>query len=498
MTTTTSLSLLPSSNEFIGVQLQSLPCCFPYSLSDIDPIITSEIFSTAAHVSLDLSTLVVPITPIFLQLLSVMGRLFCIASDYIPDHTMLPEEFVYQISMLGISTTALVRSLQDTFNASTRKLTMRDRKCFASLFRPAGVTLMQFKMLMATETLEWKDMTQGSLITCEESSSPFESNKKHEVHSENNYIYWLYNGELEGQSKSNVIQTIKPKRKHLIGDLSFTFKAPLEKKKLSASSVESSTKKHKKGYDKYPTATVRVKSDIATVLRFDITKLKHLMAGDKLLDRAIQDLLLDSMQERLSSLMTLSRMIAQQKEKQHRTYFHLLFQSTGLSWSQYKTLVEQSALTLHHASPGSNLTSPFLSARASNPVPVPTYIENNNNNKNKNSSEHGHYLYWLCEGELTICSEYGKVFQTMTPATGHVFGDLTAPIVPTSLKVSFNTIYPKKLSIRVGRLDSVLLRVDSRKMKKLMDEDKSFRVAVSSLMYIQEQTIKGILSKGLY
>jgi len=426
----------------------------------MDPIIKSEVFSTAAHVSLDLGTFAVNVTPLSIQFLAVIGRLFCIASDYVPDHTMLPEEFAYQLSMLAISSTALVRSLNGLINANRQALTIRDRKCFAALFRPSGVTIMQFKMIMAT-ALEWKEFSSGSIIASDELSElEAEKNEEEEC------LYWLYDGELEVQSNGKALQTIKPKSRHLFGDLSFAVSTYGKKRSVKAASAMTAD------MSKYPLTTTKVKSDTAKILRIDTRRLKELMAQDQFLDQSIHNMLFDIMQERISDLIAARQIMAKEQEKRHRTCFELVFQSTGISWKHYKSLLAQSAVELHHAASGKILVAAH--------GPKSTQVDKKGQEK---------YLHWVCEGELKVHIDTGRVLQTWTPATGHLFGDLNSPIVPSSLRESYESAYPNS-SVRVGKKDSIILRVDSSKIKHLMDEDKTFSLALHNLMYIQEQMIE--------
>lgn len=430
-------------------------------LSHLDPIIKSEVFSTAAHVSLDLGTFIVPVTPLSVQFLAVIGRLFCIASDYIPDHTMLPEEFAYQVSMLAISSSALAQSLKTVVNANRQVLTMRDRKCFASLFRPAGVTMMHFKMLLAT-AFEWQELSKGSIVTSDEPSTE-----------EQNYLYWLYDGELEVKAKGKALQTIAPKTKHILGNLSFA--ANTHGKKKTGKAVAASPQMPH-DISKSPNMTTRVKSETAQILRVDTRRLQELMTQDEFLDQAIHNLLFDSMQQRIADLVKARQIMAQEQEKRHRQYFEHLFQSTGVSWNQYKRLLSQSAVELRHAEAGSILATPVDDSNRSD------------------KGEDRHYLHWVCEGELKIYNhDTGKVLQTLTPATGHLFGDLNnSPVVPSSLCHSYDSVYSNS-SVRVCGKDSVVLTMDAEKMKQLTEEDKSFKLATQTLMYIQEQTVLSTL-----
>ena len=246
---------------------------FSPATSPLDPFLEAELFNDAAHVALDFATMMGPAT-VAIRALAVIGRIFVMASDYVPDHAMLPEEFVFQVVMLGISSAALARSLPPMF--ATKEMTMRDRKCFDSFFRPAGITWMQYKLVSAT-AMEWTDAIPGAIITTDEMDGA--------AHQD---LYWLYRGEIEIQSKGEVIQRISSKTAHLLGDLTFANTSP---------KTDHANKTH-------PKTTAKAGLKGATLLRVDTIKLKELMKRDDGLDKAVRNMLLDVMQERIASLLS--------------------------------------------------------------------------------------------------------------------------------------------------------------------------------------------------
>ncbi len=66
-----------------------------------DNNIQAEVFADLAHIFLDLATFFTPDT-IILRLFVVIGRLFSILSDYIPDQKMSPEEFIFQCKLFNV------------------------------------------------------------------------------------------------------------------------------------------------------------------------------------------------------------------------------------------------------------------------------------------------------------------------------------------------------------------------------------------------------------
>jgi hypothetical protein len=242
---------------------------FSPATTPLDPFVEAEIFSYAAHVALDCASLMGPET-IAIRALAVLGRIFVMASDYVPDHTMLPDELIFQLAMLCISSVTLARSVAPML--TLKETTMRDRKSYASLFRPVGVTWMQFKVLSAV-VLEWVEMAPGAIITTDEM---LESGEHQD-------LYWLYQGQIQIQSKGEAPQTISGKTAHLLGDLTFACR---------------STKKID-----YPMTTAKAGQNGATLLRLDTLKLKKMMRQDDNLDKAVRNMLLDGMQAQISLLL---------------------------------------------------------------------------------------------------------------------------------------------------------------------------------------------------
>jgi hypothetical protein len=80
-------------------------------LSLLPPDIEAEALTDMSHVVLDFSVFFSP-SKQQLRLFSIVGRILVISADYIPDHTILPEELVDQLFLLGVSMREIVLHLQ--------------------------------------------------------------------------------------------------------------------------------------------------------------------------------------------------------------------------------------------------------------------------------------------------------------------------------------------------------------------------------------------------
>jgi hypothetical protein len=76
-------------------------------VASIDPFLEAELFAGLAHVALDFTGFLSP-SKSLIRLFSVVGRVFAISADYLPDHSIHTEELVIQIFLIGIAMKDLV------------------------------------------------------------------------------------------------------------------------------------------------------------------------------------------------------------------------------------------------------------------------------------------------------------------------------------------------------------------------------------------------------
>jgi hypothetical protein len=264
-----NMQLNPSDFDMISSLLSDVS---DPTAAALDPSLEAEIFSDAAHVALDFASFWGK-SSVSIRALAVIGRVFVMAADYIPDHKMFPEELIFQLVMLYVSFSGLVRSIPPVFRC--KEMTMRDRKSFASIFLPAGMSWGQYSLL-ATTVLDWIDMTPGSVITTDETDNS----------ADNHHLYWLYRGDIEIFANGEVVHKISGRSKLLIGDFGFFFQL--------SSNLKSDT---------YPKTTTKTGSKGATLLRIDVKKLDSMMRHDEKLDRVVRHMVLDAMRILIASMM---------------------------------------------------------------------------------------------------------------------------------------------------------------------------------------------------
>ncbi|KAL7455328.1 hypothetical protein ACHAWC_006865 [Mediolabrus comicus] len=250
------------------------------------PHMEAEILSDASHVALDFSTLLSPNTAV-IRLVTLVGRVLLLSSDYIQDQYISPDEWIFQLCMLAISTRSFIRSVRPIVSASISNstLTVRDRKAYSLLFDIVGLSMLQFKTLLSSKTAEWVQL---------------DSNEEIVMNGE--YIYWLYSGETSSSiptedcrectsSKSSSLSS------RIFGEVQFAIKLQesLSKKNKEKSRVES-TKMVPEG----STSSLTAGDGGAVLLRISTSKLLELMSDDNELSLSVQRLVLLCMQEKLS------------------------------------------------------------------------------------------------------------------------------------------------------------------------------------------------------
>jgi len=248
-----------------------------------DPQFEAEVLNDVSHIALDFTTVLGPNTAT-IRLITLIGRVLVLSSDYLQDQYISPDEGIFQLIMLALSTRSFVRSVRPMIAAlsSNSTLTVRDRKAYSLLFDILGMSVLQFKTLLTSKTLEWVQLGPNE-----------------EMQLDGEFIYWLYSGETSSttedcNSTSNSISS------RIFGEVQFarklqeplhTAKAKKSKKKIEESKELASESKQKK---------ICVGEDGAVLLRISTSKLLELMSDDAELSASIQKLVLLCMQEKLT------------------------------------------------------------------------------------------------------------------------------------------------------------------------------------------------------
>lgn len=177
-----------------------------------DPTLSQEahVFAELSHLGLDFATFLFGGTGVVaLRAVTVLGRVCAILADYIPDHSMLPDELLFQVFMLSVSSFALVQAaLPTAFSITASNISLKDGKAFATLFAPSGTTWAQFKALLAVQALDWVTLEPEETVSTRaadaaSTTNDSKSGKKTNEDDDEEYIYWLYSGTVAVHETSN-------------------------------------------------------------------------------------------------------------------------------------------------------------------------------------------------------------------------------------------------------------------------------------------------------
>ena len=294
-------SLSPSSVTFTPSNI----FCATSSLITSDPQLEAELLTDVSHVALDVSTFLSPST-LWLRFLNVVGRVLVLSSDYIQDDRITPDELVFQVTMLAISTHMFAKSAWPLIMAvfSISALTVRDRRTYALLFGAVGLSILQFKTLLASRTLDWLEYAPGEI---------------EDLNGE--YMYFLYSGaattftgnKISSNKDTFISETVFSEEEgmhltnRIFGDVQFAKKLEASVRKKAKKQNSKSNKRSKNhsaeeasNSNVVPQRSFAVGSKGASMLRISTPKLLQLMKDDDELSSSIQRLVLLCMQEKLS------------------------------------------------------------------------------------------------------------------------------------------------------------------------------------------------------
>jgi hypothetical protein len=260
----------------------------------------------ASNVALGVSSLLNPST-VWLRLCNVLGRILIISAD-IQKGITAPDEWVFQLTMLGILMRLLLGSAMPLVFAvfSISSLSVRDRRTFSLLFESVGLTVLQYKTLLASPMLDW--------IQYEPNTS---------VELDGSYMYFLYSGEattqlaaVTGNNEDTSDTTSNPESNsndtelgvsnRIFGDVQFAsaLESLVYKKTTKSSKSDKKAQSQVVVPDGNSTAVAEsrfvVGSQGASMLRISTDKIIKLMKNDNELTSSIQRLVSVSMQEKLS------------------------------------------------------------------------------------------------------------------------------------------------------------------------------------------------------
>jgi hypothetical protein len=250
----------------------------------LDPQVTTEILNDMSHLTLDVASFLNK-GLLGVRIAAIAGRLCTIAADFLPDHSMFPEEFIFQLFMLMVAIIGLGKAaVLPIFAALHRNVQIRDGKTYDALFVSTGVSWTQFKA-MSMFAMDWVDLSEGETI------KNFDGEDDQRDHTD--YMYWLYSGSITVEHANHVSYEVQrasgPKRSHesgraVIGE--HRLLSHLRKKHVPQAASEASSSS---------SFTIRSNTP-STLLRINAAKLQILMENDSHLAESIRLWLYQSME----------------------------------------------------------------------------------------------------------------------------------------------------------------------------------------------------------
>ena len=75
---------------------------------DLSPYLEAEVLQGMAHVALDFTSMFSP-SRSSIRLATIVGRVFALSADYLPDHLIHPEELMIQLFLMGVAMRELIQ-----------------------------------------------------------------------------------------------------------------------------------------------------------------------------------------------------------------------------------------------------------------------------------------------------------------------------------------------------------------------------------------------------
>ena len=322
------LSSFLGDSSFVGVPhsayLDDLPtdlmATATRSIVD-DPRVESELFTDASHVALDLITFASPGRAL-MRLSILVGRVFAIMADWVPDHTILPEEMLFQSLMLTVSVTLLIKSLMPMLPAMVTTTSYREKRAYHALFGKFGLSWMQFKMVMAFAS-EWVEIPGNGQLADNNATVNASA-------AADGYVYWLQKGEAELVVNDTTIQNVvassssSSSQLSILGELDFARQLHERKKKSKKTNSKNKAQQEdeQSNIDEAsidqasPPSKIKAGPAGATLLRIDAAKLLKLMDEDDQLADSIRSIIFAGMQEKLTKVMEENNNGARQLQQQ--------------------------------------------------------------------------------------------------------------------------------------------------------------------------------------
>lgn len=276
-----------------------------------------------------MSSLVPFVTPelMLVKLSSILGRLFLLTTEsFMGPNEIDAEESIISTLTLGTSTFILAKTVVPSLMTMFQPLEDRDLLAYERVFRSAGLSWIQFKTLYTEGVVDWVHLEPDEIIVDEE-----ELNMVHEELSsdnvievdDNEYLYWLYCGDVNTIFKGSVCHRVHrstgvsiddPTSIGLIADMRFVYLSDVLRKqkqqkmnKMITVSTWADMEEREGEFMDYLWSTYKAGEAGATLMRINSRKCLDLIQDDPLLESSFQLLLMKSIDTKYRAILSDSK-----------------------------------------------------------------------------------------------------------------------------------------------------------------------------------------------
>lgn len=265
----------------------------------------AAVLEDLAEVSSDLGMIFAPET-VLLRLSAVVSKILDLTSDYLPDHMIRSDEFVFGIPLLVTSVYLLVRSATPILAGQFEELDELDRTAFELCFGPVGVTMLQFKGMKALGCFEWVTYEAGEILIDEDEYNDlsYVTDSDDDNSEDIPDLYWQFEGDTIFSFRGNVYSIVEringmhiddSGAQGLLGDTRFVSFCEGEPANIKNDEARKRISN--------PIGTITIGPKGATLLQINSRKLFELMDNDERLESSIRLLLLKSLKLKIGNLL---------------------------------------------------------------------------------------------------------------------------------------------------------------------------------------------------
>lgn len=265
------------------------------SILDI-PALGSTLLTDVSHIGFDFVSFLSDKTEA-VRLIILLGRVFFIMSDYLPDHQIEPDELLIQMYMLYMSIDLFMQSTLPIISTLQTRLSFKDLRLYSKVFKPAGISSLQYKA-MISRSLEWIRVPPHA---------------NHVLEKDDDSLYMLYQGEATTSSKARHFVdhkespsiSIRDQQRirsfEIFGNISFARKI-LDATILDQDDIGALATIDCHDEDFYNTSRIMAGTDGAILVKFNAHELMKLMSADYRLFHSMKYILFHQINDKINGI----------------------------------------------------------------------------------------------------------------------------------------------------------------------------------------------------